>query len=93
MLNIIATDSYNINLSTVKVMKREETEDGRVKIYQIHSGIVVAKSDSALQVFNPARPDQGGDTAPQNSEWFAAQSKNIWCEKIAERTSPFKYVA
>jgi len=93
MLNITATEQYNVNLSTVKVMKREENENGAVKIYQIHTGIVVAKTDTALQVFNPARIDQGGDTAPQNSEWFAAQAKNIWCEKTGERTSPFKYVA
>jgi hypothetical protein len=66
---------------TEVVVYKKDTEGGREQIKAIHKGIVIGEMAKSgyLRVYNPLPTNQGGDTAPENSEWFPRDSKLCWC--------------
>jgi hypothetical protein len=86
------TEPIKVNVGTtcVRVMRVNINEQTKqTKIVTIHEGIVVQDNGSFVRVFNPAPRDKGGDLNPETSELFPLLSARCWCEKTAERSTPF----
>lgn len=89
--NIVPLLPIIVGLSLVAVYKRTVDErTGKETVERIHEGIVVQDAGNMVRVFNPAPLDKGGDTAPENAEFFALDAKSVWCESIGHRAEPFK---
>ena len=74
---------------TEVIVKRRNINErtGKETIDVIHKGIVVQQNSvgSWVRVYNPLPTNQGGDTSPENSEWFPFASKLCWCEITYQR--------
>jgi hypothetical protein len=71
---------------TEVIVKKREIDGGREKISTIHKGIVVQQTTGGfVRVYNPLPTSQGGDTSPENAEWYPLHSKLCWCEVTHQR--------
>jgi len=92
-LNALNTEAQTkiISGKTEVIVKRREVDErtGKETIKTIHKGVVVQQTDAFLRVFNHLPQQQGGDSAPENAEWFPRDSRFCWCEVERQRTKLF----
>lgn len=72
-------------ISQVRIMYQDDAG----KVAECHKGIVLSHTQSFVRVFNPSPKSYGGDTAPEDCEWFPITSKRCWVEWLKERETPF----
>jgi hypothetical protein len=72
------TSEYIPGKTKVRVFKMVQTLGGRLVPEQIHSGVCVQKTTTAVRVYDPSV--KSSDANPESSELFAIKSGMVWCE-------------
>lgn len=72
-------NTIKLGRTWVRVMRKEVEPNGREKVREIHSGVIVACTNSFVRVFNPLPRDKGGDVSAYTAEQFAMSGPLSWC--------------